>query len=62
MIKPEPTQQADLTLDEVKVLRGYQYVRKLPGGGKLSARIKMEGGKKKLKVEAIVDLGEIDIK
>lgn len=44
-------------LDEAKVLQAYRLLKMRPGGGKLSIRVKVEGGKKYVDVEEINNLG-----
>ena len=57
----DDTQPLDATLDEAKLIQGWRFVKKLPGGYKLVARSQKKGGMKVLKVEAIIDLGEVAI-
>ena len=49
------------TLDEAKLVEGWRFLKKMPGGYKLVARTQKKGSMTVLKLEAIIDLGEVAI-
>jgi len=50
--------------DEATALNGLRFLKKYPGGGRLNIRVKAPEGKeekKKVIVEAIIKMGEIEV-